>query len=133
MSDEKDSTVVRLLVFDGKPTSWVTWQEKFLARATKKGYYNILCGNEKEFPIRKELDDWDPEDEDDASTVDGVPTSSPKKLSPKEVNAKVKTRETLLKKCGDLNIQAYSDLILHIDDRTAVGRCSFQGKVSQMW
>ena len=74
------------------------------------------------------FDDWDPEEEDDEASEGGGSPS--KKLSQKEFNTLKKARLELLKKCGDLNIQAYSDLILHIDDRTAVGRNAFNVVVS---
>ena len=45
MSDEKERTI-RILPFSGKKEHWVVWEEKFLVRAKRKGYKNILLGKE---------------------------------------------------------------------------------------
>ncbi len=42
MSEYKEETSIRVITFDGKKTTWPSWKEKFLARAKKKGYKDIL-------------------------------------------------------------------------------------------
>ena len=41
MSSEK---AIRILIFDGKKENWSMWSEKFVAKATLKGYEDILSG-----------------------------------------------------------------------------------------
>jgi hypothetical protein len=41
MASASERTIMR---FDGKKTSWVAWEEKFLAKARPKGYKDILQG-----------------------------------------------------------------------------------------
>jgi hypothetical protein len=51
MSNTDVETTIKVITFDGKISSWVAWEQKFLARSLKKGYYNILVGDEDEHPI----------------------------------------------------------------------------------
>ena len=46
MSDEKERTI-RILPFSGKKEHWAVWEEKFLARAKRKGYKDMLLGKDK--------------------------------------------------------------------------------------
>ena len=41
MSDMREETI-RIIVFDGKSSSWPAWEEKFLARAKRRGYKDLL-------------------------------------------------------------------------------------------
>ena len=41
MSDTREE-LIRVIAFDSKKISWPSWKEKFLARAKKKGYKNVL-------------------------------------------------------------------------------------------
>lgn len=43
MSTSKEESI-RVVSFDGKRNSWPSWKEKFLAKAKKKGYKDILLG-----------------------------------------------------------------------------------------
>ena len=43
MSDSKEETIC-VISFDGKKIGWSSWKEKFLARAKKKGYKDVLLG-----------------------------------------------------------------------------------------
>ena len=46
MSEDKERTI-RIIPFSGKKEHWAVWEEKFLARAKRKGYKDILLGKEK--------------------------------------------------------------------------------------
>ena len=41
-----DEKPIRVIVFSGKQQDWTMWEEKFLARANKKGYKKLLVGSE---------------------------------------------------------------------------------------
>ena len=43
MSDVKEESI-RVVTFSGKKASWPAWEEKFLARAKRKGYKDVLIG-----------------------------------------------------------------------------------------
>ena len=45
MSENNEKTI-RILPFNGKKENWSVWEEKFLARAKRKGYKNILLKKE---------------------------------------------------------------------------------------
>ena len=42
-----DEKPIRVIAFSGKQQDWTMWEEKFLARANKKGYKKLLVGSEK--------------------------------------------------------------------------------------
>ena len=42
MSSKEES--IRVITFNGKKQNWSSWKEKFLARAKKKGYKDVLLG-----------------------------------------------------------------------------------------
>jgi hypothetical protein len=35
---------IRVILFSGKTSDWISWEEKFLARAKRNGYKDILLG-----------------------------------------------------------------------------------------
>lgn len=41
-----DEKPIRVIVFNGKQQDWPVWEAKFLARAKKKGYKNLLVGSD---------------------------------------------------------------------------------------
>ncbi len=43
MSDS-DDRAIRVIVFNGEPEEWSYWEEKFLVRASKKGFKDVLTG-----------------------------------------------------------------------------------------
>ena len=43
---ENNKRSIRILPFNGKQENWSIWEEKFLARAKRKGYKNILLAKE---------------------------------------------------------------------------------------
>ena len=43
---ENNERSIRILPFNGKQENWSIWEEKFLARAKRKGYKNILLAKE---------------------------------------------------------------------------------------
>ena len=97
MSEEKNTTSIKIIPFSGKSVDWPVWSEKFLARARRKGYKKILTGKVKI-----------PSDSEDLSS---------------ERDATVKKEKEKLR---DLNEEAYEDLILSISGETDVGRVVFQ-------
>ena len=60
MSNAREETI-RVVLFDGKATTWLSCKENFLARANKKGYKKIL---QKKVEVIKETEtipDTDPD------------------------------------------------------------------------
>ena len=47
MSEDRGTTIIKVIPFSGKAVDWPVWSEKFLARARRKGYKKILLGKEK--------------------------------------------------------------------------------------
>ena len=43
---ENNKKTIRILPFNWKKKNWAMWEEKFLARAKREGYKNILLGKE---------------------------------------------------------------------------------------
>ena len=89
-------TSVKVIKFSGKRQDWIAWHVKHLARATKKGHREVLLGNVV-IPTKAEEEQLDPTVEAD-------------KLELKKVQ---------------LNIDAYSDLILSMEDGTPHGNIAF--------
>ena len=83
---------IRVLDFDGKASNWEGWSEKFLARAKRKGYKELLTGK-KNVPTKEDLDD----DKVDAEIT----------------------------KLGELNEEAFEDIILSIDHSKKAGKIAF--------
>ena len=96
MTDEKNNTTIKVIPFSGKSVDWPVWSEKFLARARRKGYKNILTGKVKV-----------PSDSEDFSN---------------DSAAVRKQKEELREK----NEEAYEDLIFCINGESEVGRVVFQ-------
>jgi len=46
MSDDRETTSIKVIPFSGKAVDWPVWSEKFLARARRKDYKKILLGKE---------------------------------------------------------------------------------------
>ena len=47
MANDDHEKSIRIISFSGKKEDWSVWEEKFLARARRKGYKKILKGKEK--------------------------------------------------------------------------------------
>ena len=87
---------IKIIPFSGKKTDWSSWKEKFLARARRRGYKELLEGTEK---IPKDAD-------------------APVATASDEDKQKYKDLR-------DANELAYEDLILCIDSTTSAGRVAF--------
>ena len=44
MSETGDEKTIRVISFSGKKSEWPIWEEKFLARAARKKYKDVLLG-----------------------------------------------------------------------------------------
>ena len=95
MADTASS--IKVIPFSGKKDDWSVWSIKFLARANRKGYKDMLTGKEA---IPKDSE------EPEASEPQGV-------------------KDEYKRKRG-LNETAYEDLILCINGDTPTGRVAFQ-------
>ena len=95
MADTASS--IKVIPFTGKKIDWSVWSEKFLARANRRGYKELLIGNMQNPGDDEKPDDSEPE-----------------------------TVKEEYKKKRDLNQLAYEDLILCIDGNTETGRVAFQ-------
>ena len=89
-------TSIKVIKFSGRKQDWIPWQVKHLARASRKGYREVLEGTEK-VPTKREEELLDATKEDD--------------------KVKIKTVAR--------NKEAYSDLILSMDDGTSHGNVAF--------
>ena len=114
MSKETETTI-KVIQFDGKQSSWVVWEEKFLARALIKGYQHILLSSDKEHPIPKESDDVQEEGNDVDESGSPIKKTQPQA----KPNAKQLAKNKLL------NNQAYGDLILSMDATSPTGLVAF--------
>ena len=45
--DKAKEKTIRVIPFDGSKSQWGVWEEKFLARAKRRGYKKLLLGEEK--------------------------------------------------------------------------------------
>ena len=97
MTDPQGERNIRVLMFSGEQNDWPIYGEKYLARAKKLGFKDILTGKEK-VPNNT-----------DAATLD--PSNNADK-------AKIKLRE--------LNERAYEDLLLSMDGETIKGKIAFR-------
>ncbi len=95
MSDLQREESIRVLVFNGKKADWPAWEEKFLAKATRKGIKTILVDDTIVIPKSNEV-------------LDESVESDLKKLATRQMN--------------DL---AYSELILSIDTTQSGGKVAF--------
>ncbi len=44
MSFEKNEFSIKVIGFSGKKKDWITWEEKFLSKAKRRGYKDLLLG-----------------------------------------------------------------------------------------
>ena len=56
-----DERPIRVIVFSGKQQDWSVWEAKFLARAKKKGYKNLLVGSDVAPPDGEIIDETNEE------------------------------------------------------------------------
>jgi gag-polypeptide of LTR copia-type len=54
METTSAETSIKVIVFSGKSSDWIAWEEKFLARAKRRGYKELLLGK-KEIPKEGEV------------------------------------------------------------------------------
>ena len=59
-TNTKESSI-RIIGFSGKKQDWVPWEEKFVAKAKRRGYKSVLLGKES---IPKSSDDFTSDDSD---------------------------------------------------------------------
>ena len=50
MSESIMETSIKIITFSGKKSDWPIWEERFLARAKRKGYKDILTGKPEDIP-----------------------------------------------------------------------------------
>ena len=61
MSDPVDEKSIKVIMFDGTSVMWRSWSEKFLARAKRRGYKDLVNGS-KEVPKKSDEANWTAED-----------------------------------------------------------------------
>jgi hypothetical protein len=109
MSFEKNEISIKVIGFSGRKKDWITWEEKFLSKAKRRGYKDLLLGK-VEIPMSTEVLIADSESDTDASDAEALEATKATKL-------KIKIRE--------LNEQGYSDLILSMDTKENAGKIAF--------
>ena len=68
MSETNDSTYsLKLITFSGKKRDWDAWEEKFLAKAKRKGYKELLQGK---LTIPVDSDVLDSDDDEDKEKIE---------------------------------------------------------------
>lgn len=93
---EAVETTIRVVTFTGKKADWVIWDERFLARARRRGYKDILLGK----------------------NADSIPPDLGKLDANKEEDkTKIRLRQ--------LNELAFDDIILSMEPSTAAGKVAF--------
>ena len=92
-------TAIRVLLFSGKKIDWNHWEEKFMAKAKRKGLKEI-CNGTKMIPNYIDEDDEDYEE-----------------MTEEEIKE--------YKKMCELNELAYSDLIMSMDTSTTAGKVAY--------
>ncbi len=90
---------IRVISFSGKKSDWRVWSRKFLARANRLGYKDLLEGK-VEVPKESEYD---------AAKITTSPNDD----------------EKYLVECWKLNERAFEDILLSIDGQTKSGRVAF--------
>ena len=93
MSNEK---TIKVIEFSGKKKDWDFWEEKFIARASRRGYKEVLTCKPTEIPKDSEVLD-------------------PTKAADKE---KIKKKK--------LNSLAFEELFLSIDISESAGKVAFR-------
>ena len=96
---EKNEISIKVIGFSGKKKDWITWEEKFLSKAKRRGYKDLLLGK-VEIPKSTAV----------LTVVSGASDEEATKL-------KIKIQE--------LNEQGYSDLILSMDTKENAGKIAF--------
>ena len=96
LNNEEETKQGKLAMFDGRQRNFVVWEEKFIARAYKKKFADVLLGK---VTVPKFKEDYDNEENkpDDAMT-----------------------------KIIEMNIMAYGDLVNSIDTNEESGRTAFR-------
>ena len=98
-----------MIGFPGKKKDWINWEEKFLSKAKRRGYKDLLLGK-VEIPKSTDVLIATTDSNTDASDADTLLATQATKL-------KIKIRE--------LNEQGYSDLILSMDTKENAGKIAF--------
>jgi hypothetical protein len=99
MARDKESTIetaIRVVTFSGRKDDWITWDEKFQARARRRGYGDILLGD------KSALDDAN------FAALSESDSTHSKQL-----------------KLRQLNELAFDDLILSMETGTSNGKVAF--------
>ena len=91
---------LRIIEFSGKKDDWKVWSQKWLARASMKGYKNVVIGKQK-IPKKTEYEDALQKDTQNASDKSQI-------------------------KNYELNTAGFEDLILSICGTTSTGKVAFE-------
>jgi gag-polypeptide of LTR copia-type len=110
MSGEEVEKSIKVVVFDGKQSSWIVWEEKFIARAIKKGYFMIFLAEDDAIYIPK-------------LGEDNLYTTTVNSDGDEVLKPVFKDKD--IKNWLEWNIQAYSDLVMCMDTSTPTGRVAF--------
>ena len=67
--DDSDKGMIKIAPFSGKQNDWAIWKEKFIARARRKGYKEVLIGKKAVPPDSVEIETKDEKLLRDANNV----------------------------------------------------------------
>ena len=100
MSSTDVEQSVKVIPFSGKRKDWAAWEEKFLARAKRKGFKDVLLGREE------------------------VPADIKEDGTPNEIAGETSEGKSLLK-ARERNELAYGELVLAMDTTKSAGKVAF--------
>ena len=100
MSSTDVEQSVKVIPFSGKRKDWAAWEEKFLARAKRKGFKDVLLGREE------------------------VPADIKEDGTPNEIAGETAEGKSLLK-ARERNELAYGELVLAMDTTKSAGKVAF--------
>lgn len=92
---ELDESTIKVVLFSGKQEDWFVWEERFLAKAQRRGFKKLLLGKEDDIP--KSSDELDI----------------------------TKPNEKKLVKIRNLNEYAYGELVMSMDISKPSGKVAF--------
>jgi gag-polypeptide of LTR copia-type/Zinc knuckle len=103
---------IKVIQFDGKQSSWTPWDARWCARAIKRGYFNLLVGEDDDVFIPKISEEGKTYKE---TAVD----DQGKQITTKSIS------KADVEKATQYNLNGFAELLMSMDWSTPVGRVVF--------